>query len=128
MGIVRLKGLSQIKGVVNESDTSGLAPNSIDLALICDTYHHFEYPVSMLASIRKSLRTGGSLIIIDFRRDPHRSSNWIMGHVRAGKDAVIDEVTKAGFRLIADKPLLRTNYYLVFRKPAPALIPPLSQR
>jgi len=39
-----------------------------------------------------------------------------MGHVRAGKDVVIDEITKAGFRLIDDKALLRTNYYLVFRK------------
>jgi hypothetical protein len=40
-----------------------------------------------------------------------------MGHVRAGKQRVIEEVTGAGFGLIDDKPLLRTNYYLVFRKP-----------
>ncbi len=124
----REQGLVNVVGIVNSDKKISLPADAIDIAFLVDTYHHFEYPVSMLASIRKSLRTGGSLIIIDFRRDPHRSSNWIMGHVRAGKDAVIDEVTKAGFRLIADKPLLRTNYYLVFRKPAPALIPPLSQR
>lgn len=111
------QGFENVEGVVNSNEDVSLPADSIDMAFLVDTYHHFEYPVSMLASIRRSLRAGGSLIIIDFRRDPHRSSNWVMGHVRAGKDAVIDEVTKAGFQLIDDKLLLRTNYYLEFRKP-----------
>ena len=112
----REQGVVNVEGVVNSDKDVSLPAESIDIAFLVDTYHHFEYPVSMLASIRKSLRTGGTLIIIDFRRDPHRSSNWVMGHVRAGKDTVIDEVTGAGFQLIDDKPLLRTNYYLEFRK------------
>ena len=70
----------------------------------------------MLSSIHSALRTGARLVVIDFRRDPRYSSRWVMGHVRAGKDAVIDEITKAGFRLIDDKALLRTNYYLVFSR------------
>lgn len=115
----REQGFVNVEGVINSDKDVSLPADSIDIAFLVDTYHHFEYPVSMLASIRRSLRAGGALIIIDFRRDPHRSSSWVMGHVRAGKDAVIDEVSKAGFQLIDDKPLLRTNYYLVFRKPAP---------
>ena len=71
---------------------------------------------SMLSSMHASLKPGGILIIIDFRRDPRHSSRWVMGHVRAGKDTVIEEVTDAGFGLVDDLPLLRTNYYLVFRK------------
>jgi len=112
----REQGFINVVGIVNSDKDVSLPADSIDIAFLVDTYHHFEYPVSMLASIRRSLGAGGALIIIDFRRDPHRSSNWVMGHVRAGKDAVIDEVTRAGFQLIHDKPLLRTNYYLVFRK------------
>jgi hypothetical protein len=39
-----------------------------------------------------------------------------MGHVRAGREAVIDEVQGAGFEYL-DEPLqLRTNYFLRFRK------------
>ncbi len=110
------QGFENVEGVVNSDKDVSLPADSIDIAFLVDTYHHFEYPVSMLASIRKSLGADGTLIIIDFRRDPHRSSNWVMGHVRAGKEAVIDEVTKTGFQLIDDKPLLRTNYYLEFRK------------
>jgi uncharacterized protein/phospholipid N-methyltransferase len=116
----REQGLVNVEGVVNSDKDVSLPADSISIAFLVDTYHHFEYPVSMLASIRKSLRANGTLIIIDFRRDPHRSSNWVMSHVRAGKDTVINEVTSAGFHLIDDKPLLRTNYYLEFRKSDPS--------
>lgn len=112
----REQGLDNVEGIVN-SDRDTLLPRaSIDLAFLVDTYHHFEYPDSMLSSIRQALKPGARLIIIDFRRDPHSSSRWVMGHVRAGKQRVIEEVTAAGFGLIDDKPLLRTNYYLVFMK------------
>jgi ubiquinone/menaquinone biosynthesis C-methylase UbiE len=109
-------GFTNVEGVVNNHKDVALRPDSIELAFMVDTYHHFEYPASMLASIHESLSSGGRLIVIDFRRDPQHSSRWVMGHVRAGKNLVIDEITKAGFRLIDDKALLRTNYYLVFSK------------
>ena len=110
------RGFLNVEGVVNGHKDVSLPPDSIDLAFLVDTYHHFEYPASMLSSIHRSLRPGARLIVIDFRRDPGHSSSWVMGHVRAGRDAVIDEITRAGFRLIDDKALLRTNYYLVFSR------------
>ena len=70
----------------------------------------------MLASMHKALRSGGRLIVIDFIKQPGKSSQWVMGHVRADKRKVIDEITSAGFELIDDKPLLRSNYFLEFRK------------
>ena len=113
----RDQGLANVEGVVNSHTDVSLPPASIDLAFLVDTYHHFEYPMSMLSSIHQALKPGGRLIVIDFRRDARHSSRWVMGHVRAGRDTVIDEITRAGFRLIDDKPLLRTNYYLLFSKP-----------
>lgn len=109
-------GYSNIEGVVNSDRDVSLPATSVDIAFLVDTYHHFEYPRSMLASIHASLKPGGTLVVIDFRRDPRHSSRWVMGHVRAGKDTVVEEITNTGFRLIDDKPLLRTNYYLVFSK------------
>jgi len=112
----REQGLDNIEGIVNNDKDTLLPPASIDLAFMVDTYHHFEYPDSMLQSIQKALKPDAQLIVIDFRRDPQRSSRWVMGHVRAGKQQVIKEIAAAGFYLIDDKPLLRTNYYLVFSK------------
>ena len=110
------RGFLNVEGIVNGHKDVSLPPDSIDLAFLVDTYHHFEYPASMLSSIHRSLRPGARLVVIDFRRDPRHSSSWVMGHVRAGRDAVIDEISRAGFRLIDDKALLRTNYYLVFSR------------
>lgn len=113
----REQGLSNVTGIVNSPTDIGLPANTIDLAFIADTYHHFEYPQQTLASIHQALRSGGRLIIIDFRRDPRISSNWVMGHVRGNKARVIGETETAGFRLVDDKPLMRSNYFLEFSKP-----------
>ncbi|NWG85993.1 MAG: methyltransferase domain-containing protein [Hydrogenophilaceae bacterium] len=110
------QGLGNIVGVVNPVDSTNLPPRSIDLAFVCDTYHHFEYPQTMLASIRQALRPGGQLVIIDYQKVPGLSSGWVMGHVRAGKATVVQEIEMAGFRLIDDLPLLTENYFLRFEK------------
>jgi len=105
-----------VKGIVNTPEDVGLPADSIDLAFITDTYHHFEYPQQTMASIYRALRGEGRVIIIDFRRDPRTSSRWVMGHVRTNKAQTIEEMKAAGFRLVADKPFMRTNYFLVFVK------------
>ena len=117
MRINREQGLNNVEGIVNTAKDVSLPPDSIDLAFITDTYHHFEYPISMLSSIYKALRPGGTMIIIDFRRDPAISSRWVMGHVRANRDMVIKEITSTGFDFVEEKPILHTNYFLVFKKP-----------
>jgi predicted methyltransferase len=108
----------QVRGIVNTAHSVLLAPASIDIAFTCDTYHHFEYPDAMLASIHQALRPGGRLVVIDFRKEPGRSSSWVMSHVRAGATEVIREIEAAGFRLLRREEILETNYYLIFERKA----------
>jgi len=115
-GMARQQGLDNIQGIVNTDKSTGLPASSIDLAYLADTYHHFEYPRTMLASIHAALRDGGQLVIIDFRKQPGVSSSWVMSHVRADKNTVIQEVESAGFKLISDSDRLKTNYFLSFVK------------
>jgi ubiquinone/menaquinone biosynthesis C-methylase UbiE len=118
----REQNMQNVIGIVSDQRDTRLPPASIDVAFICDTYHHFEFPQTMLASIQRALRPDGRLVIIDFRKQPAVSTAWVMSHVRADKSIVIDEVTQAGFRLIADRDILTRNYYLEFEKhPRPAL-------
>ena len=101
---------------INDQKDIGLPHNSIELAFICNTYHHFEYPLTTLESIYQALVSGGKLVIIDFKRDPKISSSWVMGHVRTHKEAVIKEVESVGFKLINDNTILEQNYFLSFIK------------
>jgi SAM-dependent methyltransferase len=93
-----------------------LPENSIDLAFICDVYHHFEYPKSSLASIHQALRSGGEIVLVEFKRVPGESSDWILKHVRAGQEVFTSEIESAGFKKVADYPILKDNYMLRFRK------------
>lgn len=90
---------------------------SIDLAFICDVYHHFEYPQDSLASLHKALKPGGQFVLIDFKRIPGVSSDFVMGHVRAGQEVFEAEVTAAGFEKVAETTdVLKENYFVRFKK------------
>jgi predicted methyltransferase len=115
----RAQGLANVDIVVNTQSDSGLPTDSIDLAFVCDTYHHFERPRAMLDSIRRALRAGGVLVVVDYERIEGRSSRWVLQHVRDGKDEVRREIEAAGFRLVTDEPVLEQNFFLRFVKPAP---------
>ena len=111
------RGLTQVEAVLCDERDVSLPAASVDTVFACDTYHHFEYPRSTLASIRRALRPGGTLVIVDFERIPGKSREWILGHVRCGKETVIAEVAAAGFELVEEVPLgLHENYCLRFRR------------
>lgn len=112
------EGLDNVIAIRNSQQDTGLGEQSIELAFLCDTYHHFEEPAAMLGSIHRALKPGGSLIIIDFHRRPGSSSPWILSHVRAGRDQVVREATAAGFRLVEEPKILRQSYLLRFTKVA----------
>ena len=108
-------GLESVTVVLGKERSVGLGEASIDLAFVCDTYHHFEYPRSTLASLRQAIRPGGSLVIVDFERIPGVSSEWVLGHVRANKEEFTAEMVEAGF--VFDREVdvqgLRENYLIV---------------
>ncbi len=107
--------LDNVVGVVNPPDSSGLPADSVHLVVVAATYHHFEFPKSMLTSIHRALKPRGSLVIIDFVRKPGFSSPWVLGHVRSSEQEVIREIEAAGFKLQENRDdLLQQNYFLRF--------------
>ena len=110
------QNLGNIHAVLSKQKDTRLDSNSIDMAFVCNTYHHFEYPQSMLASIYRALRPGGTMIIIDYRKQPGASSSWVMSHVRSGKQSVIQEIEQAGFKFDSESAMLNENYFLRFVK------------
>jgi ubiquinone/menaquinone biosynthesis C-methylase UbiE len=110
-------GITNVLTTVCAPDDARLPDACADLAFVCDTYHHFEFPAKTMASIHRALRPGGRLVVIDFERIEGTSAQWILDHVRAGKPAFRAEIEAAGFEFIEEKiGLLRENYCLVFRR------------
>lgn len=112
-------GLAQVEVIENTDRSTGLSESSIDLAFICDVYHHFEFPDEILKNLRYVLRGGGSLVVVDFNRVEGESADWVFDHVRAGKEVFRGEIEKAGFKFVEEIKIkgLDDNYILRFRAP-----------
>lgn len=92
-----------------------------DLIFVLDAYHHFDYPDAMLAGIKKGLKPGGRLAIVDYYKrmgamagsDP----KFALTHIRLDQDGVIREIESNGFRLVKKAEFLPNSQYLaVFEK------------
>ena len=110
--------ITNLTSVLCSERAVALPANSVDVAFICDTYHHFEYPESTLASIHRALKPGGTLVVIDFERIVGKSREFLIGHVRAGKEVFQGEIVNADFRFVEEikVPGFEENYFLRFRK------------
>ena len=100
------KGIENVQCVLGSDTSCNLEPSSVDLVFTCDTYHHFEYPFKMTASIREALRPNGQFVIIDFK-----DKSW---HVRADSETVIEEISKSGFKLIENRDFSRMLFVARF--------------
>jgi predicted methyltransferase len=117
------QNLKNVVGMVCKPDSVELPDRSIDVAFICDTYHHFEFPARTMASIHRALRPGGQVILIDFHRIEGQSSEWILGHVRAGQEVFSKEIVTAGFKQVEESKFLKENYFLRFRRVEVGAVP-----
>jgi predicted methyltransferase len=107
---------ANVVSVLGTDVSVGLPPASIDLAFLCDVYHHFDHPREMLGSLHRALRPGGQVFLVDYRREPGRSPAWLLEHVRAGELEVVGEVEASGFTLVSRDESLRDSYALRFRR------------
>ncbi|MGB7326757.1 MAG: methyltransferase domain-containing protein [Rubripirellula sp.] len=112
-------GIENLTTVLGTDVSIRLPPESVDLVFICDTYHHFESPQQSLASILRALKPGGRLVLVDFNRIPGVSREFLMGHMRAGKEVFQAEVVAAGFEFVDEVHVesFEENYLLRFKKP-----------
>ena len=95
-------GLNNVEFVLGTEVDPKLPPGAADLVVVVDAYHHFGYPEQMLAGIKRGLRPGGRLAIVEYHKkhgamevDP----DFALTHVRAAADQVVREVEAAGYKL-----------------------------
>ncbi len=110
-------GIKNVTTVLGKPHSVELPKNSIDLAYICDTYHHFEFPSRTMASIHQALKAKGRVVLVDFKRIPGVSRDWTLNHVRAGQEVFEKEIIESGFKKVDEKKdILTENYFVIFEK------------
>lgn len=106
-------GLKNVQTVLGGDRSTNLPDASVDVIFHSDVYHHFEFPMTMNADLRRALKPNGRLYVLELAKTGASTS-----HVRAPQDVVIAEIEKSGFRLVerVNVPGLRENYLLHFHK------------
>ena len=66
---MRRRGVRNVQPVLGKADDSGLAPASIDLAMMVDVYHELDQPREVLESLQRALRPGGRLVLVEYRAE-----------------------------------------------------------
>jgi ubiquinone/menaquinone biosynthesis C-methylase UbiE len=111
--------VEQVRAILGTADDPKLEAGSVDAVFICDTYHHFEDPATLMGRVKSALQPGGRLYVLDFERIPGTSPDWIVEHVRAGKETVVEELISMGFVFVKEHEIegLVENYFVEFRAP-----------
>jgi len=97
-------GLRDIDFVLGTDVDPKLPATGADLVIVLDAYHHFDYPERMLTAIKRGLRPGGRLAIVEYhkKRGAMETSDpdFALSHMRAGSDQVTKEIEAAGYKLL----------------------------
>ncbi|CAN5614548.1 class I SAM-dependent methyltransferase [soil metagenome] len=104
------ENFSNIETVLGTEDNPKLPENAVDAVLILKTYHEIAQPVKILQNLRKSLKQGAFIGVID--RNGNGDDHGI------AKETVIDEFRRAGFSLVDQYDFVKPDgmdYFLVFR-------------
>jgi SAM-dependent methyltransferase len=97
---------------VQADDVSPRLPKAVDLVLVVDTYHHIPNRVAYFKNLAKGLTAGGRVAIVDFRKD---APDGPPPEFRFEAAQIVDEMTKAGYRLDTEHKFLPRQHFLVFR-------------
>ena len=93
------------------TDDPELAPHSVDVIFLCNTYHHIENRIDYFRNVSKSLKKDGRIVIVDYYKDtdfgPPRNH-------KMAKKVVHREMIQAGYILRKDLKILPEQYYLEY--------------
>jgi predicted methyltransferase len=86
-------------------------PAKVDLVLLVDVYHHIDERERYFSRLKRSLKPGGRLAVIDFRMD---SPDGPPKEARIAPEEVKAELARAGYSFVREHGFLPRQYFLIF--------------
>jgi SAM-dependent methyltransferase len=105
------EGLENVVAVQADRDGPKL-PVAVDVVLIVDTYHHIPDRVAYFTALKGSLKPGGRLAIVDFRKGAPEGPPE---EFRFTPEQISGELARAGYRLQAEHDFLPRQIFLVYQ-------------
>jgi SAM-dependent methyltransferase len=106
---VEKESIRNVKTVLSKADDPMLPKDAVDAVLLLKTYHEVSDPVRLLENLRPALKPGARVGVID--RNGKGTDHGV------GRDVVIEEAARAGYRLLQTYDFVKDDgmdYFLVF--------------
>jgi precorrin-6B methylase 2 len=111
----RAAGVKNIKAIRSTQSDTRLPDAKVDLALMVDVYHEASDPEVLLQGLKKALKPGGRLVLVEFRgEDPEV---LIKPEHKMTLKQVRREVEPQGFRFLESLEFLPIQHIIIFEKP-----------
>jgi predicted methyltransferase len=111
---VEREALGNVVVVRGQYGDPELPDGGIDLAMTCLTYHHIEGQTAYFARLRRDLAPGGRVAHLDDRHDVGPPLRWIMAGHWSDPDAIVREMSEAGYRRTASHDFLPVQSFQIF--------------
>lgn len=109
------RGAKNVEGVLGAEKDPKLPEGALDLVLMVDVYHEFEWPYEMMAAIRKSLKPKGRVALIEYRKeDPEVPIKEVH---KMSEEQIKKEMAAAGLKHLKTVGVLPRQHLAIFEKP-----------
>jgi ubiquinone/menaquinone biosynthesis C-methylase UbiE len=105
-------GLQSYQARVVKPDNPGLAPDSVDLIFVCDTFHHLQNRSEYFKRLIPALKPDGRIAIVDFRKRP--TPVGPPESMKVSLSEVQEEMNKAGYKMTRVYGFLPYQYFAEF--------------
>lgn len=106
--------VNNIITILGTEKSPNLPASTLDLVLMVDVYHELAFPKEMLQNIRKSLKTDGKLLLIEYRGEDPKVAIKPLHKMTVAQ--VKKELNANGFKLSTNGQFLNIQHFLVFEK------------
>lgn len=108
------KHLSNVEPILSSATDVNLPAESVDVALMVDAYHEFEYPKEVMTSIVKALKPKGRAVLVEYRAE--NPLILIKGLHKMTQTQVQKEMEAVGLTYLETKNDLPQQHLMIFEK------------
>jgi arsenite methyltransferase len=98
--------------ILADNDDPLLADQSVNRFFICDVWHHVENQSKYLSLMKKMLKPGGEIVMIDFHKKELPFGPPMQ--MKIAREDLIKQMEANGFKLSKEHTFLPHQYFLVF--------------
>ncbi len=112
----KARGVKNIELVLGTETDTKLPAGAVDLILLVDVYHEFDYPFEMTQAMVRALKPGGRLVFVEYRlEDPQVPIKLVH---KMTERQVIKEMAPHPLRWVKTYDTLPRQHVIVFEKKA----------